>query len=227
MPFATVDSETGLVVGSTRFLAIEPRNRRLEIGYAWIAGPWQRSHVNTEGRLLVLRHASRIAVACVSSSRPTRSMSSDAVPSLASAPWRPDLSKEHDQPGRAPGHSTYFSGGSGRMCWIAWREPGDPAVRFGISPRGQQSKCAVFPISRKAISVYYSLLAASCAYRKRMMMGQFTRMPVEPKSAPSGPVSQPCRTNSSSWNSSIRRDRYPLSMASWVHSPRLRSHNGL
>lgn len=59
MPFATVDRETGRVVGGTRFLAIEPRNRRMEIGYAWMAGPWQRSHVNTEARLLVLRRRIR------------------------------------------------------------------------------------------------------------------------------------------------------------------------
>ena len=162
MPFATLDRATGRVVGSTRFLAIEPRNRRLEIGYAWIAGPWQRSHVNTEPRL-VLRHAfedrggMRIELKTDSLNEQSRRAS------LASAPWRRGF-REHmiSQGGRRGTRPTRrLSRGSGRRCWIAWREPGDPAVRFGISPRGQQSKCAVFPISRKAISAYYSLLAAS------------------------------------------------------------------
>ncbi|HSH21425.1 MAG TPA: GNAT family N-acetyltransferase [Candidatus Caenarcaniphilales bacterium] len=57
VPFATVERGTGQVVGSTRFLAIEPRHRRLEIGYTWISRPWQRTHVNTEAKLLMLCHA--------------------------------------------------------------------------------------------------------------------------------------------------------------------------
>jgi RimJ/RimL family protein N-acetyltransferase len=57
LPFATVERESGRVVGSTRFGAIDLANRRLEIGWTWIARPWQRSAVNTEAKLLMLRHA--------------------------------------------------------------------------------------------------------------------------------------------------------------------------
>ena len=57
VPYATVELETGKVVGSTRFLSIEPHHRRLEIGYTWIAPPWQRSAVNTDAKLLMLSHA--------------------------------------------------------------------------------------------------------------------------------------------------------------------------
>ena len=56
-PFATIERATGRVVGSTRYCAIEPSHRRLEIGYTFVAPAWQRSAVNTEAKLLMMRHA--------------------------------------------------------------------------------------------------------------------------------------------------------------------------
>lgn len=57
LPFATIARETGRAVGSTRFGNIDRANRRLEIGWTWIARPWQRSAINTEAKLLMLTHA--------------------------------------------------------------------------------------------------------------------------------------------------------------------------
>jgi RimJ/RimL family protein N-acetyltransferase len=57
LPFATVHRPSGRVVGSTRFGAIEPAHRRVEIGWTWIARPWQRTAVNTEAKYLMLQHA--------------------------------------------------------------------------------------------------------------------------------------------------------------------------
>jgi N-acetyltransferase len=57
VPFATIDRQTGRPIGSTRFLAIEPDHRRLEIGYTWLARAWQRTAANTEAKLLMLDHA--------------------------------------------------------------------------------------------------------------------------------------------------------------------------
>ena len=57
VPFATVERSSGRVVGSTRFAAIERAHRRVEIGWTWIAKPWQRTVVNTEAKFLMLRHA--------------------------------------------------------------------------------------------------------------------------------------------------------------------------
>lgn len=57
LPFTTVDRATGRVVGSTRYMNIDPPNRRVEIGATWIARPWQRSPVNTEAKYLMLLHA--------------------------------------------------------------------------------------------------------------------------------------------------------------------------
>ena len=57
MPFATIVRDTDKIVGSTRYMNIEPRHRRLEIGYTWINPQWQRSAVNSEAKLLMLGHA--------------------------------------------------------------------------------------------------------------------------------------------------------------------------
>ncbi len=57
LPFVTLEQPSGKVVGSTRFAAWVPEHRRVEIGWTWIAPPWQRSAVNTEAKLLMLRHA--------------------------------------------------------------------------------------------------------------------------------------------------------------------------
>lgn len=57
MGFAIVLKATGQVVGGTSCYALEPRHRRVEIGYSWIATPWQRSGVNREAKRLLLAHA--------------------------------------------------------------------------------------------------------------------------------------------------------------------------
>src|SRR5204862_4098764 len=57
LPFATIDTASGHAVGSTRYANIDTVNCRLEIGYTWIAPPWQRTAVNTEAKFLMLRHA--------------------------------------------------------------------------------------------------------------------------------------------------------------------------
>ena len=56
-PFVTVERATGDVVGSTRYHAIEPAHRRLEIGYTFVARDRQRTVVNTEAKYLMMRHA--------------------------------------------------------------------------------------------------------------------------------------------------------------------------
>jgi N-acetyltransferase len=57
VPLATIERASGRVVGSTRYLNIDGYNRRLEIGFTWIAPRWQRSAINTEAKLLMMRHA--------------------------------------------------------------------------------------------------------------------------------------------------------------------------
>jgi N-acetyltransferase len=55
--FATIDLASGKVVGSTRFMKIDVNHRRTEIGFTFIAASWQRSHVNTEAKYLMMCHA--------------------------------------------------------------------------------------------------------------------------------------------------------------------------
>jgi N-acetyltransferase len=57
LPYVTEIIASGEVIGSTRFWKIDPRNRKLEIGSTWLALRWQKTFVNTEAKLLMLRHA--------------------------------------------------------------------------------------------------------------------------------------------------------------------------
>ena len=57
LPFATVRTANSEVVGTTRFYEIQPANRRVAIGYTWLASSAQRTPVNTEAKLLMLKHA--------------------------------------------------------------------------------------------------------------------------------------------------------------------------
>lgn len=57
LPFVTIEHSSGQVVGSTRFGNYDPANHRIEIGWTWIAPPWQRTAINTEAKYLMLSHA--------------------------------------------------------------------------------------------------------------------------------------------------------------------------
>jgi N-acetyltransferase len=47
----------GAVVGSSSYFNVDAANRRLEIGHTWYSGSARRTGVNTETKLLMLRHA--------------------------------------------------------------------------------------------------------------------------------------------------------------------------
>ena len=55
--FATIDVQSSRVVGSTRFRCIDIPHRRVEIGFTFLAASWQRTHINTEAKYLMLKHA--------------------------------------------------------------------------------------------------------------------------------------------------------------------------
>lgn len=57
IPFAIVDRGSGGVVGSTRYLDIQPAHRSLEIGSTWLSPAAQRTAINTQCKYLLLRHA--------------------------------------------------------------------------------------------------------------------------------------------------------------------------
>jgi RimJ/RimL family protein N-acetyltransferase len=49
--------ESDTIIGTTRYHDIVPVIDRVEIGYSWYAQRWQRTHVNTTCKLLLLEHA--------------------------------------------------------------------------------------------------------------------------------------------------------------------------
>ena len=49
--------ETGEFVGTSSFYDIDPGNRALAIGHTWLAQPHWRTGLNSESKLLMLRHA--------------------------------------------------------------------------------------------------------------------------------------------------------------------------
>ena len=57
LPWAVCDARSGAVIGCTRYHDVLPAVERVEIGYTWYAARWQRSHVNTTCKLLLLGHA--------------------------------------------------------------------------------------------------------------------------------------------------------------------------
>jgi len=57
LPFTIVEKSSGKPVGCTRYGNIDRVHRRVEIGWTWVAKPWQRTAVNTEAKYLLLRHA--------------------------------------------------------------------------------------------------------------------------------------------------------------------------
>jgi RimJ/RimL family protein N-acetyltransferase len=57
LPFVIQDRATGEVLGSTRFMALEPAHRRLEIGATWLTPARQGTQANPEAKLLLLRYA--------------------------------------------------------------------------------------------------------------------------------------------------------------------------
>ena len=57
LPFVTLIRETGQIIGTTRFLKIDEKNRKLEIGSTWLAASWQKTFANTEAKYLMLRTA--------------------------------------------------------------------------------------------------------------------------------------------------------------------------
>ncbi len=56
LPFATVECATGAVVGSTRYMDIQPANYSVEIGATWLGRAWWGTGLNREAKYLMLGH---------------------------------------------------------------------------------------------------------------------------------------------------------------------------
>jgi N-acetyltransferase len=85
LAFATVLVATGEAVGSTRFLALRPEHRSLEIGWTWLAPAAWSSGANTEAKLLQLEHAFDV-LGCRRVEFKTDALNERARPALAALP---------------------------------------------------------------------------------------------------------------------------------------------
>jgi RimJ/RimL family protein N-acetyltransferase len=56
-PFVILERSSGAPLGSTRYMDIQREHRTLEIGSTWLARRAWRTRVNTECKMLLLRHA--------------------------------------------------------------------------------------------------------------------------------------------------------------------------
>lgn len=57
IPFATVRVTDGRVLGSTRYLALRPEHRSVEIGWTWLTPEAWGTGANVEAKLLMLEYA--------------------------------------------------------------------------------------------------------------------------------------------------------------------------
>ena len=56
-PFTVIEKASGQPVGMTTYMNIDPRNQRVEIGSTWYRRAVQRTGINTECKLMLLRRA--------------------------------------------------------------------------------------------------------------------------------------------------------------------------
>ena len=77
LPFAIRESGSGEIVGSTRYYEIDAALPRLAIGYTWYAKRWQKSHLNTACKRLLLEHAFE-ALDCVAVAFHTDELNEDS-----------------------------------------------------------------------------------------------------------------------------------------------------
>ena len=57
LAFAVIEKKSNEMAGATGFWSYVAEHKRVEIGFTWYAPKWQRTHVNTSCKLLLLTHA--------------------------------------------------------------------------------------------------------------------------------------------------------------------------
>jgi RimJ/RimL family protein N-acetyltransferase len=85
LAFATVLVDTGRAVGSTRFLALRPEHRSVEIGWTWLTPTAWSTGANAEAKLLQLEYAFDV-LGCRRVEFKTDALNERARPALAGLP---------------------------------------------------------------------------------------------------------------------------------------------
>ena len=55
-PFVIVDKKSGEIIGSTRFMDIDEKHKRIEIGFTWLTPAYWRTALNTNCKYLLLQY---------------------------------------------------------------------------------------------------------------------------------------------------------------------------
>lgn len=126
LPFVTVHKESNTVVGSTRFMNIDRAHRRLEIGSTWVAGPWQRTPVNTEAKYLMLKHAFEV-LGCIRVEFKTDSLNEKSRQAL--------LRIGAKEEGIFRNHMIVSDDRIRHSVWFSIIEPEWPVVKIGLEQK--------------------------------------------------------------------------------------------
>jgi RimJ/RimL family protein N-acetyltransferase len=126
LAFATVVRETETAVGSTRFLALRPEHRSLEIGWTWLAPSAWGSGANAEAKLLQLEYAFEV-LGCRRVEFKTDALNERARPALAGLPAR--FEGIHRQ------HMLVRGGENRDSAWYSVVDEEWPAVRAALEAR--------------------------------------------------------------------------------------------
>jgi len=126
LAFATVLVATGRAAGSTRFLALRPEHRSLEIGWTWLAPSAWGTGANTEAKLLQLEHAFE-ALDCRRVEFKTDALNERANPALAGLPAQFE--------GIHRKHMIVRAGENRDSAWYSVVDDEWPAVRAALRAR--------------------------------------------------------------------------------------------
>lgn len=124
--FAVLDAGSGDPLGSTRYLALRPEHRVLEIGWTWLGSAAWRTGANAEAKLLLLGHAFD-ELGCMRVEFKTDALNEKARAALEALPARFEgISRKH----------MLVRGGTVRdSAWYAITDDEWPAARASLERR--------------------------------------------------------------------------------------------
>jgi RimJ/RimL family protein N-acetyltransferase len=126
LTFATVSMSTGIPIGSTRYLALRPEHRSLEIGWTWLTPAAWGTGANTEAKLLQLSYAFDV-LGCRRVEFKTDALNERARPALAGLPATFEgIHRKHMLVRGAENRDT---------AWYAITDDDWPTVRDGLLQR--------------------------------------------------------------------------------------------
>jgi RimJ/RimL family protein N-acetyltransferase len=109
-PFVIYHKATDRIIGNTRYMNIEGRHRRLEIGGTWLHPDHWATEVNFECKLLLLTHAfEQLNASCVFLKTDERNIRSRTAIQKIGAKYDGILRNEIIKPNGLPRNSAYYS----------------------------------------------------------------------------------------------------------------------